>query len=138
MARLTSAQMQRLLDDTMTENEKLRSEVERLETELYRRRASERAARQSSLNPCEQVTLYTWGVIDKLKEMSVRDFRTKNDDFPAPIATMLAKKAAIYDLAELRAWKKQYDAGRAAHKAKMKQQRHLDYEFSQEFFGDEC
>ncbi len=138
MARLTSSQMQRLLDDTMAENEQLRSEVERLEAEVYRRRNSERSARVSLLNPCEQVTLYMWAKLDKLSQSTVRTSWSQMDDFPAPVSSMLPRNAALYDLAALREWRTMHLARKAAHKEAALQQRYRDSDFAREFYSDEC
>jgi len=110
--------MQRLLDDALNEVEELRGRLEEVEVEADRLRMHERTLRMSSATPCEQVNLVTWATIDRLKLQSLYIWRDKNDDFPAPVGKV-AKNVFVYDLSELRAWKKAYDEGKAAHRAKM-------------------
>lgn len=123
MARIPTSAEQRLLDDTLIDNTRLRGEVERLEAEVYRARTSERMARISSLAPMEQVTFPQWCRIDKIADRSPRDWQKKFADFPKPVAHF-GRAGILYDLAELRSWHakmvKEKEARRVAEKARRK------------------
>jgi cell division septum initiation protein DivIVA len=123
MTRIPTAAEHRLLDDTITENERLRGEVQRLEAEVYRSRTSERMARISSMAPCEQVTLSNWCRIDKITDRLPRTWQKNYQDFPTNVAHF-GKRGILYDLAELRTWRekmlKEKEAKRIAEKARRK------------------
>jgi hypothetical protein len=125
--------MERLLDEARDEAAGLRVKVEELEIECDRLRTSERMLRLSSITPCEQVHLKTWSRIDKISAPLPYKWRDNEDDFPEPIAE-LPRNIKLYDLDELRSWKKARDEALEVHRAKMLQLKREDTAFMNEFY----
>ena len=125
------------LDEALAEVERLRAENERLEALVYRLRTSERRARQSSLSPCEQVTLKHWARLDKIHETWVYKLKQK-EGFPGPCATFGAGSSPLYDLDVLRTWKRDYDEKLEAHRALMLEKRLEDSRWFRETYVTEC
>jgi hypothetical protein len=125
------------LDEALAEIERLQAENERLEALVYRLRTSERRARQSSLSPCEQVTLKHWANLDKIRPTMAYRFRNR-EGFPQPCATFGAGSSPLYDLDALRTWKRDYDEKQEAHRALMLEKRLEDSRWMRETYVTEC